>query len=130
MFDNFRYITTNMRNTLLALALLGGSVATQAAEKDSLTIADYFYLEGLRQQEMGNLTAAYDLLRHAHDLNPRSAAVYYQLAGYYVNMKNDALARTYFEKAASLRAFKTLLYSFKASFFLPFCSNQLPNITR
>lgn len=102
MFDNFRYITTNMRNTLLALALLGGSVATQAAEKDSLTIADYFYLEGLRQQEMGNLTAAYDLLRHAHDLNPRSAAVYYQLAGYYVNMKNDALARTYFEKAASL----------------------------
>ena len=51
---------------------------------------------------MGNLTAAYDLLRHAHDLNPRSAAVYYQLAGYYVNMKNDALARTYFEKAASL----------------------------
>ena len=101
MFDNFRYITTNMRNTLLALALLGGSVATQAAEKDSLTIADYFYLEGLRQQEMGNLTAAYDLLRHAHDLNPRSAAVYYQLAGYYVNMKNDALARTYFEKAAS-----------------------------
>ena len=56
MFDNFRYITTNMRNTLLALALLGGSVATQAAEKDSLTIADYFYLEGLRQQEMGNLT--------------------------------------------------------------------------
>lgn len=102
MFDNFRYITTNMRNTLLALALLGASVATQAAEKDSLTIADYFYLEGLRQQEMGNLTAAYDLLRHAHDLNPRSAAVYYQLAGYYVNMKNDALARTYFEKAASL----------------------------
>ena len=102
MFDNFRNITTNMRNTLLALALLGGSVATQAAEKDSLTIADYFYLEGLRQQEMGNLTAAYDLLRHAHDLNPRSAAVYYQLAGYYVNMKNDALARTYFEKAASL----------------------------
>ena len=102
MFDNFRYITTNMRNTLLALALLGGSVATQAAEKDSLTIADYFYLEGLLQQEMGNLTAAYDLLRHAHDLNPRSAAVYYQLAGYYVNMKNDALARTYFEKAASL----------------------------
>ena len=102
MFDNFRYITTNMRNTLLALALLGGSVATQAVEKDSLTIADYFYLEGLRQQEMGNLTAAYDLLRHAHDLNPRSAAVYYQLAGYYVNMKNDALARTYFEKAASL----------------------------
>ena len=102
MFDNFRYITTNMRNTLLALALLGGWVATQAAEKDSLTIANYFYLEGLRQQEMGNLTAAYDLLRHAHDLNPRSAAVYYQLAGYYVNMKNDALARTYFEKAASL----------------------------
>lgn len=102
MFDNFRYITTNMRNTLLALALLGASVAIQAAEKDSLTIADYFYLEGLRQQEMGNLTAAYDLLRHAHDLNPRSAAVYYQLAGYYVNMKNDALARTYFEKAASL----------------------------
>ena len=102
MFDNVILKGTKMRHTLLALALLGGSLAVYADRKDSLQSYNYFFLEALRQQDMGNLTAAFDLLRHAHDLNPQAPEVYYQLAGYYVDMKNDALAREYFEKAASL----------------------------
>ena len=102
MFNNVILKVTMMRHTLLAFALLGGSLAVYADRKDSLQSYNYFFLEAIRQQDMGNLTAAFDFLRHAHDLNPQAPEVYYQLAAFYVDMKKDALAREYFEKAASL----------------------------
>ena len=102
MFNNVILKVTMMRRTLLAFALLGGSLAVYADRKDSLQSYNYFFLEAIRQQDMGNLTAAFDLLRHAHDLNPQAPEVYYQLAAFYVDMKKDTLAREYFEKAASL----------------------------
>ena len=102
MFNNDIFKVIKMRRTLLALALLGGSLAMYADRKDSLQSYNYFFLEAIRQQDMGNLTAAFDLLRHAHDLNPQAPEVYYQLAAFYVDMKKDILAREYFEKAASL----------------------------
>ena len=102
MFNNVILKVTKMRRTLLALALLGGSLAMHADRKDSLQSYNYFFLEAIRQQDMGNLTAAFDLLRHAHGLNPQAPEVYYQLAAFYVDMKKDTLAREYFEKAASL----------------------------
>ena len=102
MFNNIIFKITKMRRTLLALALLGGSLAIYADRKDSLQSYNYFFLEALRQQDMGNLTAAFELLRHARELNPQAPEVYYQLAAYYVDMKNDAVAREYFEKAAAL----------------------------
>lgn len=102
MFGNGLLNVVKMRRMVLVLALSGASLAVQADRKDSLQSYDYFYLEALRQQDMGNLTAAFDLLCHARDLNPQAPEVYYQLAGYYVDMKNDFLARAYFEKAAAL----------------------------
>ena len=102
MFDKNILNVKKMRRLFLVLLLTGASLAVQADRKDSLQSYDYFYLEALRQQDMGNLTAAFDLLCHARDLNPQAPEVYYQLAGYYVDMKNDSLARAYFEKAAAL----------------------------
>ena len=102
MFGNGLLNFVKMRRMVLVLALSGASLAVQADRKDSLQSYDYFYLEALRQQDMGNLTAAFDLLCHARDLNPQAPEVYFQLAGYYVDMKNDFLARAYFEKAAAL----------------------------
>ena len=102
MFGNGLLNVVKMRRMVLVLALTGASLAVQADRKDSLQSYDYFYLEALRQQDMGNLTAAFDLLCHARDLNPQAPEVYFQLAGYYVDMKNDSLARAYFEKAAAL----------------------------
>lgn len=102
MFNNVILKVIKMHRTLLALALLGGSLGIHADRKDSLQSYNYFFLEAIRQQDMGNLTAAFDLLRHAHDLNPQAPEVYYQLAAFYVDMKKDTLAREYFEKAASL----------------------------
>ena len=102
MFNKVILKGIKIRRTLIALALLGGSLAVHADREDSLQSYNYFFLEAMRQQDMGNLTAAFDLLCHARDLNPAAPEVYYQLAAFYVDMKKDALAREYFEKAAGL----------------------------
>ena len=62
-------------------------------ERIAFKVYNYFFLEAIRQQDMGNLTAAFDLLCHARDLNPQAPEVYYQLAAFYVDMKKDAVAR-------------------------------------
>lgn len=63
---------------------------------------NYFFIEAIRQQEMGNLSAAFDLLNHARELNPNAPEVYFELAGYYVDIQNTKEARYCFEKAAEL----------------------------
>lgn len=63
---------------------------------------NYFYLEAIRQQGKGDFTAAFDLLRHAREINPEAAEVYFMLSGYYMDLKNDTMARVCFENAVRL----------------------------
>ena len=63
---------------------------------------NYFFLESVVQQNRGNLTGAFELLRHAQTINPNAPEVYYNLAGYYVTLNNSAQARACFQKAAAL----------------------------
>ena len=74
----------------------------KAQTNSQSTRYNYFFLEAIRQQEMGNFAAAFDLLRHALDVNPNAPEVYYEIAGYYIDMQNGKAARYYFEKAAEL----------------------------
>ena len=62
----------------------------------------YFYLEAIRQENMGNYAAAYDLLRHCLEINPSSAETYFNLATYYNELREDSLALLCMEQAASL----------------------------
>lgn len=95
-------VRTNLCKVVLTIVLLGGSLGLHAEDNDSLQSYNYFFLEGVRQQEMGNLTAAFDLLRHARDLNPNAPEVYYLLAPYYVDLKDETRSRAYYERAATL----------------------------
>ena len=74
----------------------------KAQTNSQSTRYNYFFLEAIRQQEMGNFAAAFDLLRHARDINPNAPEDYYEIAGYYIDMQNGKAARYYFEKAAEL----------------------------
>ncbi|ATV33258.1 hypothetical protein CUC00_04350 [Prevotella intermedia] len=74
----------------------------KAQTNSQSTRYNYFFLEAIRQQEMGNFAAAFDLLRYARDINPNAPEVYYEIAGYYIDMQNGKAARYYFEKAAEL----------------------------
>ena len=95
-------VRTNLCKVVLTIVLLGGSLGLHAEDYDSLQSYNYFFLEGGRQQELSNLTAACDLLRHARDLNPNAPEVYYLLAPYYVDLKDDTRSRAYYERAATL----------------------------
>lgn len=94
------------RHRLLAAAALVVAsllpLSAQTVLKDSLQRYNYFFLEGLRQQGMGNMAAAFDLFRHARDLNPRAAEVYYELAGFYADLKDDRRMAENFRRAAAL----------------------------
>lgn len=63
---------------------------------------DYFFLEAVRQQNAGNLSAAFELLEHARRINPDAAEVYYYESMYYSQMKQDSIALTCMEKSVAL----------------------------
>ncbi len=86
------------------MAMLWGwaLMANAIPDNDTLPRYNYFFLEAIIQQELGNMTAAFDLFTHAKDINPNAPEAYYELAGYYMKMKDVKQARTHFEKAAEL----------------------------
>lgn len=63
---------------------------------------DYFFLEAVRQQNAGKLTAAFELLEHARSINPNAAEVYYYESMFQAMMKRDSLALANMEKAVEL----------------------------
>lgn len=63
---------------------------------------NYFFIEAVRQQNMGNLTAAFDLFEHARRINPRSAEVYYKESMYFAALENNDKSVEYMERAAAL----------------------------
>lgn len=77
-------------------------VATENVNDDSQQRYNNFYLEAIRQQEKGNYTAAFDLLRHCVEINPNAPEAYFSLSSYYAEMKNDSAVVSNLQKAASL----------------------------
>lgn len=62
----------------------------------------YFYIEGVRQQDLGNYAAAFDLMNHAHEIAPQAAEVYYSLSTLYYAMGKADTARALVAKAVEL----------------------------
>lgn len=78
----------------------------------------YFFLEGVKQQEQGHYAAAFDLFRHALDIKPDAAEVYYQLSGFYVDLKQPAKVRECFERAVALAPKNDTYQERLAQFFI------------
>lgn len=101
--------------SLVLLLLATGAIAQQrhdAKEVKSetaplLSIDDsqrfsYFYLEAIRQENIGNYAAAFDLLHHCLEINPTSAETYFNLSTYYNELREDSMALHCMEQAAIL----------------------------
>lgn len=103
-----KQIQRHLLGLLLAAAgMLSATPAAHAGAADSLSYNDrqrfqYFYLEALRQREAGHQTAAYGLLRHCLDINPKAAEVHFLLAAYDLRLENDTLALERLRTAALL----------------------------
>ncbi len=116
MYKSFRHIAL----AALAAVAVAGMALPRAAHKpkaedrpaavaaDTQSYNDsrrynYFFLEAVRQQEAGRYAAAFDLMRHCLDINPKAAEAYYLQADFLSAMRQDSLALKYLEKAAELR---------------------------
>ena len=109
-----RYIALGMVALLLGTASVPSlarkkktSVSQAVVPEDTLPANDrkrfdYFFLEAIRQQNAGHLTAAFDLLEHARSINPKAAEVYFYESMYYSNMKLDSVALACMEKSVAL----------------------------
>ncbi len=62
--------------------------------------SDWFVLEAHRQMTLGNHSDAFELTRHALELNPKSVAALGQMGEFWHFMHNDSLAIVYMSKAA------------------------------
>lgn len=79
---------------------------------------DYFFLEAVRQQNTGHYAAAFDLLRHCHELNPQAAETCYMLALYHADLSDDSLALHYLEQAATLNPDNTTYQERAAQYYI------------
>ena len=62
----------------------------------------YFFFEAIRRQSIGDYASAFDLLRHAIEINPLSSEPHYYMAMYLSQMNQDTLALKSLEKAVAL----------------------------
>lgn len=62
---------------------------------------DYYYLEAVRQNGQGNYTAAYNLLEHCLDINPKAPSALYEIAQYYQYLGRYADAQQALETAVA-----------------------------
>ena len=62
---------------------------------------NYFFLEGVRQKQLNNHDAAFDLYRKALSIDTANAQVRYELANYYLRLNRPYVALEYLENAYS-----------------------------
>ncbi|MFA6812178.1 MAG: hypothetical protein WCR45_03675 [Bacteroidaceae bacterium] len=63
---------------------------------------DYFFLEAMRLKELNSYSSAFGLLQHCLDINPSDPAALYEIAQYYMYLKQDTLGVSLLEKAVAL----------------------------
>lgn len=91
-----------IHRVMFFVLLLCNITCLKAQEKDSLQHYNYFFLEGICQEQKGYQSAAFDMFSRALELNPKAAEVYYKLASYYFQLKDTITTRKYLAKAAKI----------------------------
>ncbi len=87
---------------LLAAVLLRGTYTAFAqADEEQQRKYDYYFLESVRQKALGKYDAAFDLLRHCLEIAPDAASAHYELAQYYMFLKQEEQALRALEKAVT-----------------------------
>ena len=111
---NAKYVACGMVALLLGTAALPSFARKKKAKEVKTAVEtpqlpandrkrfDYFFLEAIRQQNAGNLSAAFELLEHARRINPQAAEVYFYESMYYSKMKQDSIALACMEKSVAL----------------------------
>ena len=62
----------------------------------------YFYLEAIRQEGLGNYPEAFDLYRHCLEIDSLASETHYAISGFYSSINKDSLALWHLKRANSL----------------------------
>jgi tetratricopeptide (TPR) repeat protein len=62
----------------------------------------YFYLEAIRQEGLGNYPEAFDLYRHCLEIDSLASETHFALSGFYASLNKDDLALSHLKKACNL----------------------------
>ena len=74
----------------------------QRLSDNDLRRYQYFYLEALTQEELGNFPEAFDLYRHCLEIDSLASETHYAISGFYSQINKDSLALWHLRKANSL----------------------------
>ena len=89
-----------MKSIIRLYILLTFFIGTALASYAQADKSDIFVLEGHRQMTLGNHSDAFELIRHALELNPKSVAALEEMGEFWHFMHNDSMAIVYMSKAA------------------------------
>ena len=74
----------------------------QRLNDNDLRRYQYFYLEAIRQEGLGNFTEAFDLYRHCLEIDSLASETHYAISDFYSQISKDSLALYHLKKANSL----------------------------
>ncbi len=74
----------------------------QRLSDNDLRRYQYFYLEAIRQEGLGNFAEAFDLYRHCLEIDSLASETHYAISDFYSQISKDSLALYHLKKANSL----------------------------
>ena len=74
----------------------------QRLNDNDLRRYQYFYLEAIRQEGLGNFTEAFELYRHCLEIDSLASESHFAISGFYSSINKDSLALYHLKKAYSL----------------------------
>lgn len=81
--------------------------ASRGADDNSDMLYRYAYIEGVRQQDMGNYIAAMDIFQRCVRMKPDAAEANYALGNFYLVLQKDSLGMEYLKRAAEIEPSNT-----------------------
>ena len=80
--------------SLFAISSVARTDKKQLAKRETTDKADYIFLEALRQRSQGNIDAAFELVKRAHQLNPKDKEIGLELSMYLLPMADGDSVET------------------------------------
>lgn len=92
---------TSIKSVDANKTLVGKNVNISPLTEEQQRRYDYYYLEAIRLKQLEKYDDSFQLLQHCLTINPNGAAALYEVAQYYLYLKQQALAVEALERACA-----------------------------
>ena len=92
---------TSLKSVDANKTVVGKSINISPLTEEQQRRYDYYYLEAIRLKQLEKYDDSFQLLQHCLTINPNGAAALYEVAQYYLYLKQQALAVEALERACA-----------------------------